>query len=192
MQLTRVLCFLAFASALGCHRDQMRSMRLEKAAPATLPSGHPPLPATPAEGPLPQPENDRALRWTLPKGWTAEMATGLRYATLHPPVAGKLEVSVVTLAGPAGGELANLNRWRAQLGLPSLAAAALVSERKVVRSQAGPVAVFEISNAGNRMVVGLLTTGNDSTWFLKLVGEDAPVRQAQPAFLQLLGTLSLD
>lgn len=120
------------------------------------------------------------------------MATGLRYATLHPPVAGNLEVSVVMLAGPAGGELANLNRWRAQLGLPSLEAAALVSERKVVRSQAGPVSVFEIGNAGNRMVVGLLTPGNDATWFLKLVGEDTPVRQARPAFLQLLGTLSLD
>lgn len=192
MQLTRVLCLLALASALGCHRDQIRSTRLEKTAPATLPPGHPPLPAVPAEGPLPQSENDRALRWTLPKGWTEEMPTGLRYATLQPPVAGSLEVSVVTLAGPVGGELANLNRWRAQLGLPSLEAAALVSERKVVRSKAGPVSVFEMSNAGNRMVVGLLTTGNDSIWFLKLAGEDAPVRQARPAFLQLLGTLSLD
>ena len=98
----------------------------------------------------------------------------------------------MTLAGSAGGELANLNRWRTQLGLPEVAATALASERKVVPSKAGSVAVFELSNAGNRMVVAWLPADNGSSWFLKLVGQDAPVRKTKPAFMQLLGTLSLD
>jgi hypothetical protein len=115
----------------------------------------------------------------------------MRYATLKPATSGTVEVSVVVLAGPAGGELANVNRWRSQLGLPPVDDAALPSLRKVVKSKAGPVAVFEFNNAGNRMVVGLVSTPDGHTWFLKLLGEETPVSQTKPDFLKLLGTLTL-
>ena len=131
------------------------------------------------------------MNWTLPKGWTTAQAGGMRYATLKPASTGNAEVSVVMLSGPAGGELANVNRWRAQLGLPAVEEAALASARKFVKSKAGQVAVFEIANAGNRMVVGLLSTADGNTWFLKLMGGDAPVGEARPDFLKLLGTLNL-
>lgn len=139
--------------------------------------------------PPPQPLGGQALKWTLPKGWTTGQAGGMRYATLKP--AGNAEVSVVMLSGPAGGELANVNRWRAQLGLPPIDEAALAAARKVVKSKAGTVAVFEFSSAGNGMVVGLLTTTDGNSWFLKLMGADAPVNQAKPDFMKLLGTLAL-
>jgi hypothetical protein len=196
---------LALVAPLGCNRDRVESARIEKAAPAVnpsmdpaaLPPGHPPMTApTTAPGtampagqvpPPPKPQGGQALQWVLPKGWTPGEAGGMRYATLKP--SGKAEVSVVMLSGPAGGELANVNRWRSQLGLPPIEEAALT--RKVVKSKAGTVAVFEFANAGNRMVVGLLSTTNGNTWFLKLMGEDAAVSQALPGFLQLLGTLNL-
>lgn len=167
----------------GCNRDQVQVARVEKAAPAALPSGHPPV-ATPAPAMAPP-----TLRWVLPPGWTTGEAGGMRYATLLP--SGKAEVSVMLLAGSAGGELANVNRWRAQLELPPIEEAELATHRKVVPSKAGTVVVFEFANAGKRMVVGLLATPAGDTWFLKLMGEDAPIRQAKPGFLNLLGTLTL-
>jgi hypothetical protein len=100
-------------------------------------------------------------------------------------------VSVVTLTGPAGGELANVNRWRAQLGLPPIEEAGLSALRKVVSSKAGPVSVYEFSQSGSRMVVGLLSTSEGNTWFLKLAGEDAPVTRAKADFLKLLESLHL-
>lgn len=151
--------------------------------PAAMPAGEVPPP--------PQPTGGQALQWLLPKGWTTAQAGGMRFATLKPPAQGNAEVSVVTLSGPAGGELANVNRWRAQLGLPPIEAAGLASLRKVVQSKAGTVAVFEFANSGSRMVVGLLSTSAGNTWFLKLLGEDVPVNHAKPDFMKLLGTLSL-
>src|SRR5947209_6543301 len=95
---------LLLALAPACRREEVTHFRVSKAAapassrpePAAVMAGEvdaPPAPAT-------------ALQWTLPKGWTATMVGGMRYATLKPPGAGRIDVSVVVLPGPAGGELA--------------------------------------------------------------------------------------
>ena len=201
--LSLVTC-LALAASLGCTRDQVQSAQVEKnpaadppppAEPASLPPGHPAMGTHPTAMPAgqvpppPTPQGSQVLKWTLPKGWTTGQAGGMRFATLKP--AGNAEVSVVMLSGPAGGELANVNRWRSQLGLPPVEEGALAASRQVVKAKAGAISVFELANAGSRMVVGLLTTADGNTWFLKLMGEDAPVGQAKPDFLKLLGTLTL-
>ena len=64
------------------------------------------------------------VRWALPDGWKEEKGRGDRVATL---TFGDLELSVTKLAGAAGGPLANINRWRGQLGLPSLAESELAA-----------------------------------------------------------------
>jgi hypothetical protein len=63
----------------------------------------------------------KEVKWTLPQGWKEEAGTGDRQATLR--LGGpepQLEVTVVQLQGTAGGVLANVNRWRGQLGLAAL------------------------------------------------------------------------
>jgi hypothetical protein len=115
----------------------------------------------------------------------------MRFATLKPPLPGKVEVSVVTITGSAGGELPNVNRWRAQLGPAPIEDPALPSLHKLVQSKAGPIFVFDFSGGGDRIVVGLLPTTDGNTWFFKLAGNDAPVGQAKPDFMKLLGTLNL-
>lgn len=185
--------FMAAGVGLACSRDQIQSTQVEKAVPAPLPSGQPAPPAPPAGGelpPAPVPGPGGTLQWTLPRGWTAAGASGMRYATLK-PAAGGTEVSVVVLTGAAGGELANLNRWRGQLGLPPVDEGALGQARKVIKSKAGAVSVFDLAGGSSRMVVGLLSAPTGDTWFLKLTGEDAPVAQAKPDFMKLLGTLTL-
>jgi hypothetical protein len=117
----------------------------------------------------------------------------MRYATLRAPVEGRLDVSVVVLPGPAGGELANVNRWRSQIGLPPLDDAGLGAARKRLTSRAGPVSVFDFTSEGqarSRMIAGLLTVGG-STWFVKMVGDAGPVGTAQPDFTRLLESLRL-
>jgi hypothetical protein len=184
--------FMVVGVGLACSRDQIQSTQVEKAVPAPLPSRQPTAPVSPAGGelpPAPVPGPGGTLQWTLPKGWTAAGASGMRYATLKPGAG--TEVSIVVLTGAAGGELANLNRWRGQLGLPPVDEAALGQARKVVKSKAGAVSVFDLTGGSSRMVVGLLSAPTGDTWFLKLTGEDAPVAQAKPDFMKLLGTLTL-
>jgi hypothetical protein len=123
----------------------------------------------------------------------------MRYATLKPGTLGKpgkIDISVIALPGTAGGELANVNRWREQMGLPPVQdEKALADMRKATRSPAGEVAVFDFTNPAapkNRMIVGLLSAADGNTWFLKLTGDEAAVAQTKKKFLQWIGSLRFE
>jgi hypothetical protein len=142
----------------------------------------------------PPPVRGRALRWTLPTGWAEEPGGQMRYATFRPPVAGRIDASVVVLPGPAGGELANVNRWRGQIGLGPLDEAALAKARKLVKTKAGPLKVYDFTSEGsprNRLVAGLTEAGGD-TWFVKLTGDAQAVSAARDDFMTLLGSLRFE
>jgi len=131
------------------------------------------------------------IAWDLPKGWTEARPGGMRLATLKPPAAGKIDVSVIMFPGEAGGELANVNRWRGQIGLPAVDEAARVKMRKEVPSKAGAVSLYDFASEGagkQRMIAGLLFAAGRS-WFVKIVGDDEPVVASRADFAKLLGTL---
>jgi len=151
-----------------------------------------PLP-TPVVPPPPAPQGHDALGWDLPKSWSESRGSGMRFATLKPPVEGKIDVSVVTLPGLAGGELGNVNRWRNQIGLPPIDDAERAHMRQDVASKAGTIALYDFASSGanqQRMIAGMLFTG-DRSWFLKMVGDDAAVAATRPDFLKLLQSLRL-
>src|SRR5262245_52740927 len=113
----------------------------------------------------------RGLRWTTPKGWTERAGDGMRAATLVPPGRGRAEVTVVALPGEVGGELANVNRWRGQLGLPPLEEGALAEQRERIESRAGLVSLYDFTSMGpvrTRLVAAAVRVG-ETTWFFKLM-----------------------
>jgi hypothetical protein len=180
----------AVVAASGCSGDDVTHFRVPKPAPAATPPGG----TMPAGMELPRPPAEGALRWTLPKGWTEAPGGQMRYATLKPPVTGKVDASVVVLPGPAGGELANVNRWRGQIGLPPLDEAGLAKARKVVKTKAGPLKVYDFASDGatrSRLVAGLTESKGD-TWFVKITGDADAVGAARPDFMQLLGSLRFE
>jgi hypothetical protein len=182
----------------GCDRDGVTHYRVPKTAPAgatvTATASSPTAPSG-MSGDVPPPAAPKdTLRWTLPKGWTESRGGAMRFATLKPPGQGQLDASVVVLPGPAGGELANVNRWRGQIGLPPLDAQGLAAARKVTRTKAGPLKVYDFSSEGtprNRVVAGLIESAGN-TWFVKLSGEADAVGRAQGEFMSLLGSLRFD
>ena len=117
---------LLFAVA-GCQRDDARVYRVDKkdSAPplpdttltnpgTELPPGHPDLPPAAAAA--------APLTWTTPAGWTEATPTEIRVASFKINQDGKqADVSVIPLGGMAGGDDANVNRWRGQVGLPPVA-----------------------------------------------------------------------
>lgn len=181
---------------LGCNRDEVSQATVAKGGPAQ------PAPGAAMGGmpmgelpPPPRPTGSGALKWSTPKGWTETAGSNMRFATLTPPGAGKAELSVVVLPGAAGGELANVNRWRGQIGLEPLDEKGLAASRQTVKSKLGGVSVFDFTSEGkvqSRMVTGLISTADGNTWFLKLVGDAAPVGKAKPDFMRFLETLHLD
>lgn len=188
------------ALAVGCGRDQVSHFRVPKEAVADHPDHPGPemegMP--PADGDMPappRPAGQGSLKWSLPKGWSETAGEGMRYATFKSPVPGKNEATVVVLPGAAGGELANVNRWRGQIGLGPIDEAALTAARVVVKSKAGALNVYDFTSEGqakSRMVAGLISTPDGNTWFLKLTGDAGPVAKAKPDFMRILESLRLD
>jgi hypothetical protein len=193
----------ALAAVTGCRKEEIAHYRVPKAAPADPsspataggPGAGAVMPASSDLPPPPTPTGKGALRWTLPAKWTeSQGGGGMRFATLKAPVDGKLDVSVTVLPGPAGGELANVNRWRGQIGLPNLDDAALAAARKPLETKAGPVSLYDFTSEGDtksRVVAGL-TIVDGNTWFLKMTGDAGAVAAARPDFLRIVESLRLD
>jgi hypothetical protein len=112
--------------AAGCGRDTVKVYKVDSSdtvvtpPPAAAPAA---MPATMPDG-LPVPDNSGQpkLKYTLPDGWKEKALTQMRVASFEVSENGKTaDVSVIPLGGMAGGDLANVNRWRGQVGLAPLA-----------------------------------------------------------------------
>ncbi len=197
-----VLLAVSAASLSGCQRDEVTHFRVPKGssttpASAAMPAAMPGMPGGDMGGGevAPPPAlTGPALRWTLPKGWTENMSGGMRYATLKPSTPGKLEVTVIVLPGPAGGELANVNRWRGQIGLAPIDEPALASVRKRIATKAGPVSVYDFESEGQARtrVIAALAVADGNSWFVKMSGDATPVGAARADFVRLLESLRFE
>ena len=180
----------------GCGRDDVSHYRVPKQAGSPAGETAPGAGMPGMAGSVPPPPDVSTtgeLQWALPKGWTDSRAGGMRYATLKPTAAGKIDVSVTVFPGPAGGEIANVNRWRNQIGLPPVDEAALARDRKALKSPAGSVAIFDYTSDGQtktRLVAAILFAGGNS-WFVKMVGDAGPVAASRADFIRLLESLRL-
>lgn len=210
VRIARMIPLIALATALtGCRQEQVTRYKVPKEAPpamhmhaegdghdhGAMPEAPPAPPSDGGDTLAPPPKPQGGLKWTLPKGWAEEKGSGMRYASLKVPGPGKVDASVVVLAGAAGGELANVNRWRGQIGLGPIDEAALGQARKVVKCKAGAISTFDFTSDGtvkSRMVAGLISTADGNTWFLKMVGDADPVGKAKPEFLRLMESARLD
>ena len=190
----------------GCRREEVTSYRVAKDVPSpvegatgdSLGTSH--RPAGPPPGmagdvpPPPTPSTADALKWTLPAGWAQGFPGGMRFASFKVPGTGKIDGSVVTLPGDAGGALANVNRWRGQIGLGPTDDAGLAAARTTVKSRAGVASVYDFTSEGarkSRLIAAILMV-DGSSWFIKLTGDAEPVSAARPAFLKLLESLHRD
>ena len=124
---------------IGCHKEQVQVYQVSQgqdqpqqvAAPATnapasgLLPGHPDvssMQSMPAG--MVAPDTSAAqVTWTTPAGWTQVPPSEMRVGSFKITGAdGKqADVSIVPLPGMAGGDFANVNRWRGQVGLPAAA-----------------------------------------------------------------------
>jgi len=178
--------------ATGCRREEVTHFRAKKAPDAMAVNVAPGI----GRGELrlsPDHEAKSALKWTLPKGWTESVGSGMRFATLKPP-GGAVDVSVIVLPGPAGGELANVNRWRGQIGLGPIDEPGLAAVRKSLNTKAGTVSFYDFSSEGqkkSRLIAGLAAV-DGNTWFLKMLGDAGAVGAVRSDFARLLQSLRRD
>ncbi|MBI4376179.1 MAG: hypothetical protein HY549_06975 [Elusimicrobia bacterium] len=129
------------------------------------------------------------LHWKAPEGWKEEPGSGMRVASFRTPLGA--ELSVVSLPGEAGGALANVNRWRGQLGLKEIAAEGLASSSRKLGTPIGEALLVDINpnrKAGLRMLAAILSF-RDQSWFFKMTGDSKAVEQAASGFESFLRSL---
>jgi hypothetical protein len=193
---------LAFSAVLaGCDRNNgVKVYHVENtdtnvfaAAPATPPSASTPAPAMPQTMPagLPAPDHGNLpqLKYVLMDGWTEKPATAMRVASFDISQNGKTaDVSIVPLGGDAGGDLANVTRWRGQVGLPPATEDELpaLSQKIQIAGQDGKL--FDIGGASQRILGAVLQRG-DTAWFFKVIGDTDLVEAQKPAFISFLQDL---
>jgi hypothetical protein len=131
------------------------------------------------------------LSWHAPAEWSAKPPAPMRKASYAVPgVGAEAELSITAFPGDVGGELANVNRWRGQIGQPPLRADDL--DASVTREQANGLSftLVELAPGGGdpngKAILGAMVPFSGSTWFFKLTGPGPAVKAAKPAFIAFL------
>ncbi|MEA3207736.1 MAG: hypothetical protein QOE70_793 [Chthoniobacter sp.] len=124
------------------------------------------------------------FHWPVPAGWTPVSAGQMQVAkfTVAEAHGAKAEVTVSIFPSDTGGTLANVNRWRKQLGLPEVdqaGASALVTPLDA----ALPDAVLVSLTHDARALLGAIVPRGGQWWFYKIIGDTAAVTAAHDAFV---------
>ncbi len=136
------------------------------------------------------PAGDGPVTWQLPDGWAMGKGSSARYATIAVTGAdgAKGELAITHFPGDVGGDLANVNRWRGQIGLGPIDQAALAPS--VTQVTAGPktIKLIDVTGPQNRCAAGWVSHGGE-TWFFKFTGPDALVGAEKAKFTAFLESI---
>ena len=131
----------------------------------------------------------KELEWTIPDNWElSPKKSSMRLATFTVKGDASLAISVSRFPGNVGGELANVNRWRGQIGLEPVTAGDLQKGLEVIESAVGKAKLVDISNDGKQMLAVMLPY-EKSTYFFKLMGAEDAVSKQKESMVKLIKSL---
>ncbi len=186
-----VLLSCSLAMAYGCGEDPIYTYQAPKSPPYQEPAIFTQLSDLTTGNTTSQP----AVFWTVPEGWVqAEDRSGFLTAVFTAETdAGPVRITVSQLGGDGGGILANINRWRGQVGLPA-----------ITEIQQQPMTPIDIAGqpaglldlAANdptaqasipRMLIAFLPRPSENrTWYFKMTGKQAGIDAQRDNFMSFL------
>ena len=189
----RVHWMILLLAAVGCERSEIKTYRLSKEAPAAPQAQHQHQHQVAAGT-----QSPGKLTWTLPAGWKEVPPSEMRAASFL--VTGKdnqtAEVAVIPLPS-AGSEVDLVNMWRQTMQLPPITREAAATQAETITISSDQGKLFDIPStepilngkARARILVAIATRGSTS-WYFKMTGEEAFVREQKPVFAQFLKSIS--
>jgi hypothetical protein len=139
-----------------------------------------------------------ALQYTLPANWQEKPLTPMRLASFKAMASNgkEIDISVVSLPGIAGGDLANVNRWRGQVRLEPIDEVAFAKSAEHIEANGHDFLVVDLANhqptnGEKQRIVAAILNENDRSWFIKMTGEDTAVASQKRAFTDFLGGLKI-
>jgi hypothetical protein len=146
----------------------LKSIRIKEGAIASAPDAD----AAPKPG------------WTVPSQWKEIPAGQMQVAKFTVPARGsaKAEVFVSVFPSDTGGTLANVNRWRKQIGLPDAPGGELTSMVSPL-DPAQPEAILVDMTNNNKRLLGAIVPRDGRYWFYKLLGDAEAVAPEKESFV---------
>lgn len=199
------LSVLAAFALTACEKAEPISYKIPKedrsvVMPGT-PANHPPIPeAASNEGngmrvlPGMQDAANKAgeVSFSVPDGWEELVPSGIRKANLKvSDDSGSGELTVLTFPGDVGGTLANINRWRGQIGLENISEADLadVAQAYSISNHKGLYVRLE---GAEQSILGALLPFHGNTWFFKLQGSTSTVLANEAKMKDFLDSVELE
>ena len=188
------LAALIMLAMAGCGRDGVKVYKVDPndTAAAPPPSAMQAGLAAPDNSGLPQ------LKYALPEGWKEKPASQMRVASFEVSENGKTaDVSVIPLGGIAGGDPANVNRWRGQVGLTPLADDEMLKLAEKIEVAGQPSDLYEIAGANPasgdaQRIIATILHRDVTAWFFKMSGESALVEKNKAAFIAFLRSIQFE
>lgn len=195
-----VLAFFLLPAAFlaACGDPEIEEHTVPKGVESTPESGPetPPMPARtdpsasvpPASG-----VSADANPWSAPGTWRADPGERpMRLATyLIPAEAEPVEVAITRFPGDVGGMLANVNRWRSQIGLPPVAEPDLEGAIERHENPGFEVSLMHLEGPETHMLAASIYEPDaDRTWFVRVTDTPeliATVRDEVFAFARTFG-----
>ena len=190
---------LAIAAGAGCNRDGVKVYKVSDSdsiattpppavatSPAAMPSSMPDNLPAPDHSGLPQ------LKYVLPAGWKEKPPTQMRVASFDITENGKtVDVSVIPLGAMSGGDGANVNRWRGQVGQPAVDEADSKKAAEPVQVGDQPADLYDITGTSPgsgdaERVIGVIFHTEDSVWYFKMMGDADLAEKNKASFIALL------
>jgi hypothetical protein len=139
--------------------------------------------------------NPTKPQWEVPQTWREAPPTQMVLAkfALTGAASAKAEVTVSVFPGDVGGLLANVNRWRKQIGLAEVQASELAAAVSPLDVDGGKATLVDVSGpetkgSGKARLIGVILPRGGQTWFYKLMGDGAVAEQEKAAFLKFVQT----
>ena len=132
------------------------------------------------------------VAYTVPEEWEELAPSGIRKANLKvTDNNGSAELTVLTFPGDVGGRLANINRWRGQIGLDAVTEAELskFTESYSISKHGGTYVRLEGSE---QSILGALLPFHGNTWFFKLQGNTETVLANEASMKAFLDSVKLE
>lgn len=210
---TRLLSFIALALAVaGCNRDQVKVYNVPKETAdsssglnaSTMPPGHPETGGMGMAGMGAgmnmgmDPSSRPKLSYTVPADWTEADPGSVRVASFKINKDGKqADVSVIPLGGMAGGDIANVNRWRGQVGLEPATEEDLKKSAESVQVAGQPAELYDVlgKNPGSGdsvRLLGVIQHRDGIAWFFKMTGDAELVESQKPALIDFLKSVKFE
>ena len=129
------------------------------------------------------------LKWEIPKGWNQVPPSSMRYASFSAGAnQDKIDISIVSFPGEGGSDADNVNRWRQQLQLPPMSAAAIATQVAPLKAEETSFATIDIAGA-NARTLSAWTRRDGRVWFFKATGPNTAVEKEKANFAKFIESI---